>query len=397
MPRISTLSTSWIQDTYRSNGAHYTGPRTITKKCYFGRWNGRSPNTNNPKVNGWRAPSAADAYEIKAGTTPGDWWTQRGYLNMRYHLQHHGNSYFTNPPPDTSWLLKSVTYATNTGRYLPAVSANTSNRAITQALAKANRNQVEIGVALGEARESVGMVIHRAKSLMRALLLVKRGQFNRLWAEFGAKVRVGTGASLWLEYSFGWKPLISDLNSAVETLSRGLDKRLLVHASSLVRAPLSHPAKGSWYLVTDFEGEESAFCRLDLQVDSTRIQSMKQLGLFNPFSVAWELIPFSFLVDYVVPLGTTIEALGGTFGTTVIGKSLTKRVKHSGSFIPNPPAGSFEGVYWRGERPVTSWQTKAYSRSVKFAAVPRVYFTDPFSTSSRVANMVALAYLLSRG
>lgn len=394
--QIPNLSTSYEYETFRDNMTLNTAMKTVTKKCYFGRARWRAPNVKSAKVRGWRPPKPHRASDVSVSTTAGDWWTHQGYLRMRYHIVHHGNCYYTNPPAISSWFMKGLVKVSGGKGYKPKVSVNTKNRAVTQALAKANRNQMEIGVALGESAEAVTMIIRSTTRIMRALRMAKRGQFLELYREFGAQVRVGKGAELWLEYQMGWKPLINDLNDALELFRNGIDKRAIVSASSLVRESLPRPSSGSWAEWTSYSAEESAFVRLDYEVDNSRLQTMKQLGLFNPFSVAWELIPFSFLVDYVVPVGTYIQAMGGTYGLTPIGQSLTLRVETEGSFVPSPPKGSFEGPYHKGRRPVTSWHSKAYERVITFPTRPMLYIVDPFKTATRVGNILALATVLSR-
>ena len=49
-------------------------------------------------------------------------------------------------------------------------------------------------------------------------------------------------------------------------------------------------------------------------ISSPNSLKANQLGLVNPASVAWELIPFSFLVDWFLPVGKFLESYTDTVG-----------------------------------------------------------------------------------
>jgi len=51
-------------------------------------------------------------------------------------------------------------------------------------------------------------------------------------------------------------------------------------------------------------------------VNGPELASLKQFGLANPLSIAWELVPWSFVVDWVLPVGEFLDACTATFGLT---------------------------------------------------------------------------------
>jgi hypothetical protein len=42
------------------------------------------------------------------------------------------------------------------------------------------------------------------------------------------------------------------------------------------------------------------------------------MGVVNPLSIAWEVIPFSFVVDWFIPVGQVLEACTATMGLSFV-------------------------------------------------------------------------------
>lgn len=61
-------------------------------------------------------------------------------------------------------------------------------------------------------------------------------------------------------------------------------------------------------------------CNVD--VKNADLFKANQLGLINPATVAWEVVPFSFLVDWFLPVSRFLESQ-----TDTLGLSITRIVK----------------------------------------------------------------------
>jgi hypothetical protein len=53
------------------------------------------------------------------------------------------------------------------------------------------------------------------------------------------------------------------------------------------------------------------------------VRNVSALGLTNPALVGWELVPFSFVVDWFTPIGSWLESLTAFEGYNVVAKSLS--------------------------------------------------------------------------
>lgn len=124
----------------------------------------------------------------------------------------------------------------------------------------------------------------------------------------------------WLAYQFAVKPLVNDLVSASESLNyllfeENLPLRATVKAGAemkvqnqKVRTEVPHLEVS---LNEDMRLDTLARCHysgvFDMPLTSER--TLRQLGLANPGSVAWELIQFSWLVDYAIGVGDWIKSM----------------------------------------------------------------------------------------
>jgi hypothetical protein len=56
-----------------------------------------------------------------------------------------------------------------------------------------------------------------------------------------------------------------------------------------------------------------------------------RMGLVNPLSIAWEVVPFSFVVDWFLPVGNFLENLTSLAGTVQLEAQAAYRKTASGS------------------------------------------------------------------
>jgi hypothetical protein len=132
-----------------------------------------------------------------------------------------------------------------------------------------------------------------------------------------------TVAENWLALQYGWKPLLSDIHGALEALSR-----YLVQEPEVVRT-----ARGKGYdrIVSSLDNTMGGnfvqktgvmkvttitHCTIGIRytVDSGLRAFAAQTGFTNPINLAWEVLPYSFVVDWFFPLGPYLETLSAFEG-----------------------------------------------------------------------------------
>jgi len=152
----------------------------------------------------------------------------------------------------------------------------------------------------------------------------RRAQRNR--AKFEAYWKVSPQqafANFWLEYNYGWKPFISDINGAMKAFAKPFPQPLVkVSAWADFRKEVrSKTQPTNWASHSHFQELNQKlgyiiYWRLGDNAAANFQRTAAQIGITNPALLAWELLPYSFVVDWFLPIGNYLESLDATYGTT---------------------------------------------------------------------------------
>lgn len=166
-------------------------------------------------------------------------------------------------------------------------------------------------VFLAEAGKTVNMIIDRARSLARAYRAFRRGRFAEVGRVLGLSRK--TRHNTWLEYKYGWLPLLSDIHGGAKTLAEldfKRDIRRFTTTARYGRDWSSGDTKGQW--------EYLAKAWVIVKVRSPSLDLANRVGLLNPFLVAWELVPLSFVADWFVNIGDCIAEATAFSNVTIL-------------------------------------------------------------------------------
>jgi len=189
---------------------------------------------------------------------------------------------------------------------------NGRDASVTKSLNNLQSHYAGLGNDLGEARktcDSFAKLALRGGSLLKAF---RERDFSTLLR--GSKSASRTLADLWLEYSYGWKPLAQDL----------YEEQQIVHKVLQTPVPIQAIGHGSSESSVDFNwenryqhtGASKSTHRtvLNAHVTNPYLAGLSEAGLINPVSIAWELVPWSFVIDWFVPIGVTLQAITAGVG-----------------------------------------------------------------------------------
>lgn len=173
-----------------------------------------------------------------------------------------------------------------------------------------------LAVSLGQTGETLDTIADRGYKLYGALRALKHGNIRAAAKSLGIKRgrkndrNYGqTLTSSWLELQYGWLPLIEDIYQAGKLLEHQLKKPTTMS----VRA--SHK-KGK--TETNVLLPSSTKVRLRRKLIRKQIIAVLRekpstatlSGFTDPLSVAWELLPYSFVFDWIYPLGNYLSERG---------------------------------------------------------------------------------------
>lgn len=202
-------------------------------------------------------------------------------------------------------------------------AANESTRAYNQAYARfvqSAQDTAQWAANIAEGRKAIDSIARRAATLTRFTRTVARGDFYGASIQLGlteAPRKVSRKKSLadnWLEYHFGWEPLVKDIGASLEI---AIDP----YFPKKVRASGRDVYNRRGYNITSPSGNTSYrrkevytiddVCSMGayVSVRNPNVALLSQLGFINPLSVAWELVPFSFVVDWFGNVGQVLGSM----------------------------------------------------------------------------------------
>jgi hypothetical protein len=123
--------------------------------------------------------------------------------------------------------------------------------------------------------------------------------------------------SNYLEFHFGWEPLMKDIQNSFDLFTNPMRDKLGLQVvgrgkATLRGAPPSNPPLFSSWTVHDW----TTVCaiRARVKVKDLNLYRLEQLGLLNPAVLLWELVPFSFIADWFVNVGDFLASFTDFIG-----------------------------------------------------------------------------------
>jgi hypothetical protein len=239
------------------------------------------------------------------------------------------------------------------------------------------------------------MISKRALQILRFGRALKRFEFDRAGRELGIDIRSirkrGLNrrrtskqfASNFLEYSFGWAPLVADIHNGVRILADGIPAPMVKGFGS-DRSVYHNKTEGTFSTqYTDAEASVVVGVGARVLVVNSDLHLANQLGLLNPLSTAWELVPFSFIVDYFVNVGDFLSGISDFAGLSLTDAYTSTKGKYWESFVSQGRPGNASAPYRR-------FGSEQFIRSLGIAS-PTLAFRPLTGLSvSRGATSVAL-------
>lgn len=306
------------------------------------------------------------------------------------------------------------------------VDGKASNKYLSAARELVTR--MDGGTFLGELKQTLRMLRHPAQALSRSIDSYYDALSKRKREEMRRRRRKGIPElpkdspkwdwynaipELWLEHAFGWKPLMMDIEDAFEALSSLSEREEVVHLSRSAQGQkLKSQSLSSGLYPGSTRLRRKTSNRVKLQTTvryrgdvvsqaATTFADKAARWGFTPsqfLPTAWELLPWSFLVDYFATIGDYLDATFVDTATlkwtcrTIRRKLVTERLvspDRDGTLSFIPSAGR---PIWSSQGPSYCRYTRVeVSRQPGASPVPAVNFVDFCDQSSgHLANMSAL-------
>lgn len=228
----------------------------------------------------------------------------------------------------------SATNGWTTAKDPNSVPAWLYNRAYERYIAKFG-NRSQLGASLAEYRQAHAMITARAGQLWMAYKALRRFDFGRVAAILNVSKRdylrlkrerkllrgsknVGNN---WLEFHFGWSPLVGDIHDGLKVIADHIPPWRIRAAARFKGQDRPIPLKPSGFVDGTYYSDAVMEMRVRLgatiEIVNPNLWLANSLGLINPLSVAWELVPFSFVADWFFNVSTVISGLTDTAGLKI--------------------------------------------------------------------------------
>ena len=304
--------------------------------------------------------------------------------------------------------------ATTSNWFTPKELEGVNQKAIQKLLANIKDQKVNLVQMYAERAQTADMFAKTAERIATSFMAIRKGEFKRAATALGLpglpqrkqkrmnkRYRQSQTSSLsgnWLELQYGWQPLLEDCYGTAELIAQKQEREFV----TVSRGSSSLKRKSTWKDTQNLYPTQilSRTDTLSYQVrygvyyttlDDT-VKTMSQIGLLNPATIAWELLPYSFVVDWFIPFGNYVNSWDATVGLSFKKGYVTTFLRGQHDFILTMN-WTHKPSTWEVERGTGAGRyEKIECKRTPLGSFPRLSFPgfkNPVS-KAHLANAIAL-------
>jgi hypothetical protein len=215
--------------------------------------------------------------------------------------------------------------------------SDAKQRTLAEALAKVASTEVLSLVSVAEAGKTARQL---SKPFNAALTLIDKIATKKMSLVAKGVSATSAATSAWLEYRFGWKPLLYDIqgihdswlqneqfhSKPVRLVARASDSNIIWDSVQNVSSSVPTGTSGAKMVANySHRAKVSSGVLYELYDESLASATARRMGtrLSDVPSTIWELVPFSFVVDRFLDVGTWLNAIVPKPGVRSLGRWTT--------------------------------------------------------------------------
>lgn len=188
---------------------------------------------------------------------------------------------------------------------------------VTAMWAESSAHDANLYVGLAELAETIGMLRKPLSSIQKLLgkAVRKQRKKTKVKGRVTSKEYREAVTGTWMEARYGWRPFISEISGVLKALEKpqGTARKFYRKSSKKefsTTATVVHDF-GSWTTTYRRDTTETVVCRAGMVIDD-EVSLARALGLdlSGLLVVPWEVIPASFVLDWVANVGNYLSAIG---------------------------------------------------------------------------------------
>lgn len=263
---------------------------------------------------------------------------------------------------------------------------------------KLRDSNLNLATSLAEGRQTKAMFRDLIDKLIALARSAKRRALRSIYRGRDRNAADAIG-NAWLQYKYGWEQILRDIFNLCE-FERNKAKLFRVKGSVKGAFDVNRTTPISTSHPVIVGTCQQAFIGLvvcDCAVDNKYLADLNRLSSFNPAALTWELLPLSFVADWLIGIAKWLEQLEIAAGaglrfvrgfTTVVGRDTYTSIIPSQTFgnslktvIPNAMTG-------RAVRTVKSRVRLTSFPSVEPPRLELKYGLEKFFTSAALLNQI---------
>jgi len=223
--------------------------------------------------------------------------------------------------------------------------ASLDNQAYARFNGKLRKGSASLGVTLASWKQSRDMIRQRLNHVGSTL----DSAYARLKGDKGAVKRLRKErqplANQVLETEFGWIPLFQDVHAALFTVVQqsNVAEWITSRARGTVDSESVTLSSGGNYRNTmRWTGKRWVTYNARVSIANPNLWLLNRLGLINPATVAWDIIPWSFVVNMFVNVNQMISSVTDEVGLSITDRNVTRgqRILLTNDVLPLKPQSS---------------------------------------------------------
>lgn len=226
---------------------------------------------------------------------------------------------------DRKSVQKPIDGSNNAFTYVAGRFTHVDNIAYNRLRGKLFKGSASLGVTLASWRQSWEMITHRLNYAKRALDRTYKTLRRDERALKSLKREREPLANQILETEFGWLPLLADIHAAFSTVCKDGVPSVWLTGRGRETVYMVVEPNNPWYTLRSvINGTISTSYSCKGTIANPNVWLLNRMGLINPATVIWDLVPWSFVVNMFVNVNSLLSSYTDWVGIDVTDHSITR-------------------------------------------------------------------------